>query len=145
MRARAGRHTPGVMNKGEAAYAQHLEERKRAGEIVEYLFEPEKLRLADLAYYSPDFFVMLPDGGVEFHEVKGRTTRKRSDGTRVDAPWSREDAKLKIRFAAERFWWYRFAIVFPLKAGGWGRVEFGPHATKEAQTPERSVEVACGA
>ena len=145
MRAIARQHKPGVMNKGEAAYAQHLEERKHAGEIVEYLFEPEKLRLADLAYYSPDFFVMLPDGGVEFHEVKGRTTRKRSDGTRVDAPWSREDAKLKIRFAAERFWWYRFAIVFPLKAGGWGRVEFGPHATKEAQTPERSVEVACGA
>ena len=134
MRAKARQHKPGVMNKGEAAYAQHLEERKRVGEIVEYLFEPEKLRLADLAFYSPDFFVMLPDGGVEFHEVKGRTTKKRSDGTRVDAPWSREDAKLKIRFAAERFWWYRFAIVFPLKAGGWGRVEFGsrPLALSEA-------------
>ena len=145
MRAKARRHKPGVMNKGEAAYAQHLEERKHAGEIVEYLFEPEKLRLADLAYYSPDFFVMLPDGGVEFHEVKGRTTRKRSDGTRVDAPWSREDAKLKIRFAAERFWWYRFAIVFPLKAGGWGRVQFGPQATKEAQVTEQGEEVTCGA
>jgi len=145
MKAKARQHKPGVMNKGEAAYAQYLEERKRAGEIVEYLFEPEKLRLADLAFYSPDFFVMLPDGGVEFHEIKGRTTKKRSDGTRVDAPWSREDAKLKIRFAAERFWWYRFAIVFPLKAGGWGRVDFGPHAAKKNGAKNREKGVACGA
>ena len=145
MRAKVRQHKPGVMNKGEAAYAQYLEGRKRAGEIVEYLFEPEKLRLADLAFYSPDFFVMLPDGGVEFHEVKGRTTKKRSDGTRVDAPWSREDAKLKIRFAAERFWWYRFAIVFPLKAGGWGRVDFGSHAAKKNEAKNRDQGVAFGA
>ena len=144
MRAKARRHKPGVMNKGEAAYAQHLEKRKHAGEIVEYLFDPEKLRLADLAYYSPDFFVMLPDGGVEFHEVKGRTTRKRSDGTRVDAPWSREDAKLKIRFAAERFWWYRSAIVFPLKAGGWGRIEFGSRPTVATKPDYAPEEVTCG-
>ena len=88
---------------------------------------------------------MLPDGGVEFHEIKGRTTRKRIDGTRVDAPWSREDAKLKIRFAAERFWWYRFAIVFPLKAGGWGRVDFGPHAAGKDKVENCDQEVTCGA
>ena len=145
MRAKARQHKPGVMNKGEAAYAQHLEQKKRAGEIVEYLFEPEKLRLADLAFYSPDFFVLLPDGGVEFHEVKGRTTKKRSDGTRVDAPWSREDAKLKIRFAAERFWWYRFAIVFPLKAGGWGRVEFGSRPLALSKATYARQEAHCGA
>ena len=104
-----------------------------------------RVSLADLAFYSPDFFVMLPDGGVEFHEVKGRTTKKRSDGTRVEAPWSREDAKLKIRFAAERFWWYRFAIVFPLKAGGWGRVEFNSRPLALSNATCARQEAHCGA
>jgi hypothetical protein len=54
---------------------------------------------------------------VEFHEIKGRTARKRSDGTRVDAPWSREVAKLKIRIAAAQFDEFAFPIVFRLEAG----------------------------
>jgi len=37
---------------------------------VRYRFEPMKLRLADLAFYTPDFEVELPDVTIEFHEVK---------------------------------------------------------------------------
>jgi hypothetical protein len=60
------------MNKGERAYADHLEMRKRAGEIVEWAFEPEKFRLADNTFLCVDFRILLPDGTVRFADVKGR-------------------------------------------------------------------------
>ncbi|EGX16832.1 gp8 domain protein [Escherichia coli STEC_S1191] len=50
------------MNKTESAYCQHLEQRKRAGEIAWYRFEGIKLRLADNTFYTPDFAVMLATG-----------------------------------------------------------------------------------
>ena len=124
MRARARLHKPGQMNKGEAAYAAHLEQRKRAGEIHDYRFEPMKLRLADNTFYSPDFEVILTDAKVEMHEVKPTYKAKRSDGSRVEKPFCFEDAKLKVKVAAKEFYEFIFAIVYPLKAGGWGRQEF---------------------
>ncbi len=54
-----GRLKTGQMNKTESAYCQHLELRKRAGEIVWYRFEGIKLRLADNTFYTPDFAVMF--------------------------------------------------------------------------------------
>jgi len=60
---------------------------------------------------------VLTDGGVEFHEIKGRTTKKRCDGTRVHAPWSREVAKLKVHIAAAQFDEFAFPIVFRRAAG----------------------------
>ena len=44
------RHEPGVMNGLEKKYAQHLEMRKMVGEIVDYKFEPLKLKLAPKTY-----------------------------------------------------------------------------------------------
>ncbi|HEY4901377.1 MAG TPA: hypothetical protein VIH91_11220 [Terriglobales bacterium] len=84
-----------------------------------------KFRLADLAFYTPDFEVQFPDGTIEFHEGKPGYRQKLKDGTRREAPFCFEDAKLKIRVAAAQFDEFGFLIVFPLKAGGWGRVEFG--------------------
>jgi hypothetical protein len=133
------------MNKTEAAYQKHLEDRLRAGEIVRCRFEQVKFRLADLAYYTPDFEVQLPDATIEFHEVKPGYRQKLKDGTRREVPFCFEDAKLKIRIADAQFDEFGFLIVFPLKAGGWGRVDFGPHATKEAQATEQGEEVTCGA
>lgn len=66
-----GRLKTGQMNKTESAYCQHLEQRKRAGEIAWYRFEGIKLRLADNTFYTPDFAVMLATGEMELHEVKG--------------------------------------------------------------------------
>ncbi len=43
-----GRLKTGQMNKTESAYCQHLEQRKRAGEIAWYRFEGIKLRLPEL-------------------------------------------------------------------------------------------------
>jgi hypothetical protein len=83
-----GRLKAGQRNKTEAAYEQHLELLKRAGEIIWYCFEGMKFRLADNTFYNPDFIVMRKDGQIEVHEVKGF--------------WM-EDARVKIKVAAETF------------------------------------------
>ena len=109
-----GRLKAGERNKTEARYEAHLEVLKRAGRIVRYDFEPEKFRLADNTFYTPDFRVMLPDGTIEFHEVKGA--------------WAifQDDAKVKIKVAAELHP-YRFIAVAPIpvkNGGGWDVKEF---------------------
>jgi hypothetical protein len=124
MRARAKQHKTGEMNRGESMYRAHLAMRKVVGEIAEFRFESIKLRLADNTYYTPDFDVQLADGTIEFHEVKGRTMLKRADGSKVEGAWSHEDAKLKIKVAAEMFPEFGFCIVFPSKQGGWTRVDY---------------------
>lgn len=107
-----GRLKTGQMNKTESAYCQHLEMRKRAGEIVWYRFEGIKLRLADNTFYTPDFAVMLATGEMELHEVKGGF-------------WT-DDARVKTKVAADQ---YPFRIIVvtvkPKKAGGgWNIEEF---------------------
>jgi len=91
-----GRLAPGRMNKTEAAYAQHLEIRKHAGEIVQFHFEAVKFRLARRTFYTPDFLVVLTSGAIEMHEVKGH--------------WE-EDARVKIKVAAAMFPCFRFVVV----------------------------------
>lgn len=104
-----GRLKTGQMNKTESAYCQLLELRKRAGEIDWYRFEGIKLRLADNTFYTPDFSVMLANGEMEMHEVKGF--------------WA-DDARVKIKVAAEQYP-FRFIAVKPKakKAGGGWEVE----------------------
>lgn len=104
-----GRLKTGQMNKTESAYCQLLELRKRAGEIDWYRFEGIKLRLTDNTFYTPDFAVMLANGEMEMHEVKGF--------------WA-DDARVKIKVAAEQYP-FRFIAVKPKakKAGGGWEVE----------------------
>ncbi len=102
-----GRLPVGHMNKTEAAYAAELEIRKRAGEIIWYLFEGIKLRLADLTFYTPDFFLMRADGTLECKEIKGF--------------WE-DDARVKIKVAAAMFP-FRFTGVKKTKQG-WIEEEF---------------------
>ncbi len=75
------------MNKTEEEYANLLELRKRAGEIVWYAFEPVTIHLAKRTSYRPDFMVMLATGELQAHEVKGY--------------WL-DDARAKIKVAAEK-------------------------------------------
>ncbi len=84
-----GRLKPGAMNKTEAEYAQMLELRKRAGEVLWWAFEPFKIRLADRTFYDVDFGVMLADGRLEVHEVKGG--------------FITDDGRVKLKIAAEHF------------------------------------------
>jgi hypothetical protein len=69
----------------------------------------------------------------------------RLDGTRREAPFCFEDAKLKIRVAAAQFDEFGFLIVFPLKAGGWGRVEFGSRPIALSKAICERQEAHCGA
>lgn len=106
-----GRLKTGQMNKTEAAYAAHLEELKRQGEVLWYEFESVKLRLADNTFYTPDFAVMRADGEMEMHEVKG---------------FWQDDARVKIKVAADKFPFRFIAIKAESKknGGGWKVEEF---------------------
>lgn len=114
-RARA-RHVIGKMNKLEADYAAVLEFRKNTSAIRDYRFEAIKLRLANLTYYSSDFLVIAADDVVELHEVKGF--------------WE-DDARVKVKVAAEQFPWFRFLGVTRRK-GTWITEAIGP---EELPTP----------
>ncbi|SCZ33129.1 MULTISPECIES: hypothetical protein [Burkholderia] len=104
-----GRLKAGAMNQTEKRYADHLESRKRTGEVAWFRFEGIKFRLADNTFYTPDFAVMLADGQLEAHEVKGH--------------WQ-DDARAKIKIAADQYP-VRFIAVMakPKKAGGGWQVE----------------------
>ena len=100
-----GRLKVGAMNKTEAGYGQHLELLKRAGEVTWYRFEGLKFRLADNTFYTPDFAVMLSNGELEAHEVKG---------------FWQDDAKVKIKVAAEMYPMRFIAVKVKTKKDGGG-------------------------
>ena len=106
-----GRLKTGMMNKTESDYAMHLEALKASGSVAWYKFEGLKLRLADNTFYSPDFFVMLSDGTLEVHEVKG---------------FWQDDARVKIKVASDMYPFRFCAIKAVAKkhGGGWSVEEF---------------------
>jgi hypothetical protein len=89
--ARTGRarHSTGEMNGLEKRYALHLTTLKAVGEILDWRFEPLKLRLAPATYWTPDFLVQMPDGKTELHETKGS--------------FIEDDAAVKIKVARVMF------------------------------------------
>nr|DAH90074.1 MAG TPA: Endonuclease [Caudoviricetes sp.] len=103
-----GRLPAGVMNKTEAAFAQHLEMLKRAGEIIQYDFEPETFKLAKKTSYTPDFRVLTANRDLIFYDVKG---------------FWRDDARAKIKICAEQNPMYRFIAVKKAKQN-WEIEEF---------------------
>jgi len=105
-RARRVQHQPGRMNQLETRYAELLEigTRTKPQEVARWRFEPLKLRLADRTFYEPDFCVVTPEGFIEFHEVKGF--------------WE-DDARVKVKVAAEMYPEYRFVAVTCNRRDGW--------------------------
>lgn len=83
-----GRLPAGTMNKTEAAYAQHLEVLKQAGDVLWYRFEGLKFRLADKTFLTPDFVVMNRNSVIELHDVKG---------------FMMDDANVKMKVAADQY------------------------------------------
>jgi hypothetical protein len=69
-RKRQQGHKPGQMNSTETAYRDLLVDRVAAATIHRFLFEAITFKLADDVRYTPDFAVWMPDGTLEFHEVK---------------------------------------------------------------------------
>lgn len=96
-----------MRNKWEREYGLHLEAKKQRGEIHDWAYEPERLRLADDTVLIPDFRVIQPDGLVEFHEVKGHR-------------WAKNWIKFKV--AAEQHP-YRFVLV-EKNEGAWQLTEY---------------------
>jgi hypothetical protein len=82
-------------SKAEARYAQGLEWRKRAGEVVGWL-EQIPLHLPGGVVYRLDFLVFESDGTVRAVEVKGFETPQ----------W-----KIKKRLAEEAYPWLPLEIV----------------------------------
>lgn len=107
-----GRLKTGQMNKTEAAYEKSLSIQKNVtGNVAWYKFEGVKLRLADNTFYTPDFAVMLTNGEMEMHEVKG---------------FWQDDARAKIKIAADMYP-FRFVAVkarAQKHGGGWDLEEF---------------------
>lgn len=106
-----GRLKSGAMNNTERDYSEHLSLRKAGGEVAWFKFEGLKFRLADNTFYTPDFAVMLADGQLEAHEVKGY--------------WE-DDARAKIKIAADMYPIKFVAVMKRSKkeGGGWAFEEF---------------------
>jgi hypothetical protein len=104
-----GRLPKGTMNTTETKYAAYLDQLKLAGDVLWWKFEPVKLLLAPLTTLTPDFMVMLADGMLEMHDVKG-----------AKAIYE-DDAKVKMKMAAQEYP-FVFRVVFPVpkaEGGGW--------------------------
>ena len=68
------------------------------------------LKLGDDCRYTPDFWVLDPDGNLGAREVKG---------------FFRDDAKVKIKVAARLYPWIKFVVVKKDKLG-WNESEVKP-------------------
>jgi len=106
-----GRVKSGQKNDTEEAYGQMLESEKRCGTVAWYAFEGITFKLAEGLRYTPDYIVMLSDGTMEAHEVKG---------------FWRDDAKAKIKMASALFPFRFLAVRKQAKkdGGGWTIEDF---------------------
>lgn len=103
-----GRLKKGERNQTEQRYEDEvLKPAMLRGEIAWYAFEPWKLRLAENTTYTPDFGVMLANGQIECHEVKG---------------FWKDDARAKTKIAAELHPFKFIAVTYEKKQ--WKREEF---------------------
>ena len=91
-------------SKWEEQYRNMLELKYRACEILAYEYESITFRLAPKTTYTPDFLVVLPNGKIQIHEVKG---------------FAREDAIIKFKVAAQQNPWFEFIMVKKSKTEGW--------------------------
>lgn len=97
------------MNKTEAQYARHLEDRQTLGEIASWLYGSVTIVVGlNRCRYTPDFFVIEQSGEITFVEVKG---------------FWRDDARVKIKAAAKQYPWFRFKAV-QRKKGQWEEESF---------------------
>ena len=121
MRARGRvRKRRGEMNATEARFAAELQTRQSVGEIVWFAFECVTFRLADKTTYTPDFLVLYATLELWAIDVKGTTKTK---GGKYK-PFSEEDARIKIKLAAELFP-LRFGVAYqlPKSVGGAWKID----------------------
>jgi hypothetical protein len=112
-----GRQRVEKKNKTEMAYEAHLNLRKITGEVVWFQFEGITFKLGPDCRYTPDFPVMLTDGTLEIHEIKGTEKRKNLNGEGYSVPRFEDDARAKIAVAASMFP-FVFKVVYKVD-GNW--------------------------
>lgn len=98
-------------NKWEAEFAARLQSQQDSGLIVWYQFEGLRFRLADGAWYKPDFVALSHTGELIVYECKG---------------FWRESARVRIKVAADRHP-FRFITVTKRRmkdGGGWAEEMF---------------------
>ena len=88
----------------ERRYAQVLELRKYAGEIVDWYYEPIRLFLAPRTTLTVDFLVVMRGKNLALHEVK--------------AAWYKEDGWVKLKMAARLYPCFTF-VLCQWKERGW--------------------------
>jgi hypothetical protein len=98
-----GRPRVEKQNKTEAAYEAYLNLRKITGEVVWFQFEGMTFKIGPDCRYTPDFCILLTDGTLEMHEVKGTEKRFRRSGEVVKTARYEDDSKVKIAVAASQF------------------------------------------
>ncbi len=102
-------------SKLERDFAAHLEHWRAMGLVGSWWYERLTLKLADDVRLTPDFVVDKSVFGVSplrttVYEVKG--------------PYIRDDARIKLRVAAEQFTWLRWVLV-QREQGRWVYTELG--------------------
>lgn len=116
------------MNGTERRYADVLEQRRLAGEVLWWKFEAIAFRLAEeRCFYHPDFMVMMADTTIEIHEVKGG--------------FIRDDGRDKLKIAAGLFPFVFRRCVW--KDAKWTITEVGRASVKSRKSTndsEKSVE-----
>lgn len=94
----------GVMNRGEQAYADHLDTLKAAGHVIAWFYESQSLLLGPNCRLTPDFLVVTGDMEIQYHEVKANRKGK----------WfAEEDAKVKLKAMSDKYWMFRLFVVWP--------------------------------
>lgn len=109
-----------TMNREEAAFAAHL---AADPGVAWWAFEPMKLSLAANTSYTPDFIAIREVGAIHAYDVKALWKGKAPADDRVG--WQ-EDARVKIKCAAEAFPWIHFFGVHRDRNGVWQIEEFAP-------------------
>ncbi len=110
-KGRTGITPAGTMNQTEEQYSQVLQSRLDAGEIIRWDYERITFTLSHSRpgvkgqRYTPDFCVMLPDGTLEFHEIKGFRDEKNMN---------------KLKTAGEMFPFQFWLVTKRLKRHGGG-------------------------
>jgi hypothetical protein len=98
------------MNSLEQAYAANLNVGISTGQLLDWKYEGLKFRLAKRTWYTPDFVVLHKDLHLSIDEVKG---------------FWRDDARVKIKCAAEMFPWFEFRAISS-NGRDWDVEQFGP-------------------
>lgn len=94
--AKAVRHDSGGLNKTETRFKTRLESLRVRKLIQDFSVHPWAFKLAHDCRLTLDFLVVENDGTLTLYDVKGREM---------------EDAVIKMRFAAEVFWYFRFRMI----------------------------------